>query len=181
MIIVMGLPGVGKSTVLSAANGRADWRIVNYGDLMFEIAKRKFGLAHRDSLRKLEQEKQKEVQSEVGDELSKMQGKLILDTHCSIATPDGFLVGLPDSILEKLKVERLVYITAPVSEVVARRSSDGTRVRDSESAESLQAHDDYNRELLLHYSAKTGASVEIIYNYQGKLQEAQSRLLSFLS
>ena len=180
MIIVMGLPGVGKSTVLGIAAKKPDYGIVNYGTLMFGIAKEKFGIAGRDELRKLDQEKQKIVQAEVGDQLSKMEGKIILDTHCSIATPGGYLVGLPDAILEKLKVDSLVYITAPVSEVIARRNSDPTRVRDAEPEKSLQAHDDYNRELLLHYSKKTGASAEIIYNRQGKLDEAQEKLLSLL-
>ena len=80
MIIVMGLPGVGKSTVLKAAE-KTEYRLLNYGTLMFEIAKEKFGISHRDDLRKLDPEKQKIVQSEVGDSLSKMKGKLILDTH----------------------------------------------------------------------------------------------------
>ena len=180
MIIVMGLPGVGKSTVLGIAEKKADYRIVNYGTLMFEIAKEKFGIPQRDELRKLGTEKQKIVQAEVGDQLSRMEGKIILDTHCSISTPKGYLVGLPDSILEKLHVERLIYITAPISEVVARRKSDPTRVRDAESEKSLSAHDNYNRELLKHYSAKTGAPAEIIYNRQGKLKEAQQKLLSLL-
>ena len=37
MIIVMGLPGAGKSTVLAAA-AKTDYKLVNYGDLMFDIA-----------------------------------------------------------------------------------------------------------------------------------------------
>jgi len=179
MIIVMGLPGVGKSTVLSAADNTGYERL-NYGTLMFEIAKQKFGIAQRDELRKLDPEKQKMVQAEVGDALAKTKGKIILDTHCSISTPGGYLVGLPDSIIEKLKVEKLIYVTAPVSEVMARRNSDPTRVRDSESEKSLQAHDDHNLGLLKHYSEKTGAAYYVINNYQGKLQQAQQKLLALL-
>jgi adenylate kinase len=179
MIIVMGLPGVGKSTVLAAA-AKTGYSVVNYGTLMFEIARKRGFVSQRDELRKLPQEKQKVVQAEVGDALSKMAGKIILDTHCSISTPEGYLVGLPDPILEKLKVERLIYITAPVSEIIARRNSDPTRVRDAESEKSLQAHDDYNRKLLKHYSEKAKAPYEIIYNYSGRLEEAQAKLLSLL-
>lgn len=180
MFIVMGLPGVGKSTVLSVVPEKTDFRIVNYGTLMFEIAKKKFGISQRDELRKLDGAKQKEVQAEVGDALAEIKGRAILDTHCSIATPGGYLTGLPDPILEKLKVDALIYITAPVSEIIARRQSDPTRVRDSESGQSLQAHDSHNRELLLHYSKKSGAPAEIIYNHEGKLAEAQEKLLSIL-
>ncbi len=49
MMIVMGLPGAGKSTVLSVAR-EAGWTVLNYGDLMMEVAKEK-GIADRDSLR----------------------------------------------------------------------------------------------------------------------------------
>ncbi|MCX8175064.1 MAG: adenylate kinase [Candidatus Micrarchaeota archaeon] len=179
MIIVMGLPGVGKSSVLSAAQ-QAGYRIVNYGTLMFEIASKKGYVSHRDELRRMPQERQKEVQAEVGDQLSKLPGKVILDTHCSISTPEGFLVGLPDPILRKLEVERFIYITAPIPEVIARRQSDPTRIRDAESEESLSKHDEFNRQLLKQYSQKAGAPYSIIYNRQGRLQEAQNQLLSLL-
>ncbi|VVB99113.1 Adenylate kinase [uncultured archaeon] len=180
MIIVMGLPGVGKSTVLGIVSEKPGYRILNYGTLMFDIAKREFGIKERDEMRKLDQEKQKKVQAKVGDALSKETGKVILDTHCSISTPTGYLVGLPDPILAKLKVERLIYITAPIAEIVARRKNDPTRVRDADPEAALKAHDDYNRKLLAHYSEKSRAPSTIIYNYEGKLNAAQAELLSLL-
>ena len=179
MIIVMGLPGAGKSTVLSAASG-SDYKMLNYGDLMFDIAKKKFGIGHRDELRKLEPGKQKAVQAAVGDQLAKMEGKIILDTHCSVSTPGGYLPGLPLSLLSKLRVEKLVLITAPVEEVLARRNSDKTRSRDPEGPESLSEHDAVNRALLAAYSCVSGAPAAIISNRQGRLAEAQARFLSLL-
>ncbi len=179
MIIVMGLPGAGKSTVLSAASS-SGYRMLNYGDLMFEIAKKKFSISHRDELRKLEPGRQKIVQAAVGEELAAMGGKIILDTHCSISTPKGYLPGLPFSFLSKLKVDLLVLITAPAEEIVARRQSDKSRVRDSEPLEALAEHEAVNRALLATYSCITGAPCAIISNRQGRLSEAQKRLLSLL-
>ena len=180
MIIVMGLPGAGKSTVLSAAS-KSDYKIVNYGDLMFEIAAREAGIRHRDELRKLSPETQKKVQSAVGAALSKMQGKLILDTHCSVSTPKGYLPGLPYSLLSNLKVEYLVLISAPVAEILGRRKSDTTRVRDAEPEETLSEHDSMNRSFLAAYSCLTGAPAMIITNKNGSLEAAQQKLLSLLS
>jgi len=180
MIIVMGLPGAGKSTVLSAA-AKTDYSLVNYGDLMFDLAAKEVGIKHRDELRKLSPETQKKVQAAVGAALSKMDGKVILDTHCSISTPKGYLPGLPYSLLSRLKVEYLVLISAPIDEIIARRQSDKTRVRDAESRDSLAEHDSMNRSFLASYSCLTGAPAMIILNRNGGLEAAQQRLLSLLA
>ena len=179
MIIVMGLPGAGKSTVLAAAS-KTDYKIVNYGDLMFEIAVKEAGIKGRDEIRKLPTATQKKVQAAVGDALAKMHGKVILDTHCSISTPKGYLPGLPHSLLSKLKVDFLVLVTAPVDEIMQRRSSDRTRVRDAESSESLSEHDSMNRAFLAAYACLSAAPAMIISNRNGKLEEAQAKLLSLL-
>ncbi|MEM4633742.1 MAG: adenylate kinase, partial [Candidatus Anstonellaceae archaeon] len=171
--------GAGKSTVLSAASS-SGYTIVNYGDLMFQIASKKFKVKHRDELRKLDIEKQKAVQAAVGRALSKMKGKVILDTHCSISTPKGYLPGLPFHLLSKLKVSHLVLITAPIEEIISRRNSDKTRVRDEQSPESLSEHDFINKAYLAAYSSLSGAPAVIILNRNGGLEEAQKKLLQLL-
>ncbi|MEM4554995.1 MAG: adenylate kinase [Candidatus Anstonellaceae archaeon] len=178
MIIVMGLPGAGKSTVLSATP--KDYKIINYGDLMFEIAQKKYGVSNRDQIRKLDPKKQATIQSLVGKKLSQMKGKIILDTHCSIATPKGYLPGLPLKLLSKMKVDLLVLITAPFEDIIMRRQSDTSRIRDSQTADSLAEHDSINRAFLAAYSCITGAPCVILSNRQGKLHEAQQKFLSLL-
>ena len=45
MIIAMGVPGAGKTTVLKAAlTNNKIYTLVNYGDLMLEIEKKEFGI-----------------------------------------------------------------------------------------------------------------------------------------
>jgi len=171
MIIVMGLPGAGKSTVLNGV--KRDYKIVNYGDLMLEIEKEKFGVKDRDDMRKLPIEKQKKAQKMVYEKLSKMEGKVILDTHCSVNTPRGFFPGVPFDYLKMLKVDALVLITANPEEVAARRANDPTRKRD---ADDVALHDGLNRAYLASYSAFTGAPAVVIFNRQGKLEEAIAQL-----
>lgn len=175
MIIVMGLPGAGKTTVLNGLN--TDYKIVNYGDLMLEIEKEAFGIKDRDEMRKLPIEKQKQAQGMVYEKLSKMEGKVILDTHCSVSTPKGFFPGVPLDYLRMLKVDALVLITADVEEVAKRRSEDETRKRD---ADDIGLHDSMNRSFLAAYSAATGAPAVIIFNRQGKLEEAVAQLQNVL-
>lgn len=178
MIIVMGLPGAGKTTVLQGL--KTDYKILNYGDIMFDIEKEKFGVKDRDDMRKLPIEKQKEVQMLVAEMLAGMKGKVLLDTHCSIHTPAGYYPGLPFEFLKKLKVEKLIYITAPPEQIHARRSADPARKRDEQSLDAITEHDNFNRSLLATYSAFTGAPAVIIINVQGKLADAVARMQSLL-
>jgi len=105
---------------------------------------------------------------------------IVLDTHCSISTPKGYLPGLPLPLLSKLKVRQLVLITAPISEIIGRRKADASRARDAESEAELRQHEEWNRLLLAAYSAASGAPAKIIVNSNGKLAEAQSALISLL-
>jgi len=191
MIIVMGLPGSGKSSVLKGL--KTDYKILNYGDLMFDIEKEKFGIKDRDEMRTIPIEKQKEVQKLVSARLATMEpsapsspeaklpkkedGKLILDTHCAVNTPRGFYPGLPFEFLKHLKVDALVYITADVAEIIARRANDPTRKRDNDD---LATHQRMSECYLAAYSAFTGAPATIIFNRQGKLEEAVAKLQGLL-
>ncbi|MEM4359678.1 MAG: adenylate kinase [Candidatus Bilamarchaeaceae archaeon] len=171
MIIVMGLPGAGKSTVLKGL--RTDYRILNYGDLMLEIEKEKYGIKDRDEMRKLPIEKQKAAQKLVAERLAKEKGKIILDTHCSISTPSGYYPGLPFDFLKGLSVDALVLITADPKEIEMRRATDPTRRRD---VDDVALHDAMNKAFLAAYSAFTGAPAVIINNRQGRLEEAVAAL-----
>lgn len=175
MLIAMGLPGAGKSTVLDVAR-EMGWAVLNYGDMMMEIAKEKHGVQDRDQLRRLPAQKQKAIQKEVGEKLAlEKRMKVILDTHCSINTPGGYLPGLPFHFLSKWQVERIVLVTAPIKDILGRRARDKTRVRDEQSADSLQEHERMNRYYLACYSVLTGAPALILNNADGKLQETRQK------
>ena len=172
MIIVMGLPGAGKTTVLGTLKGkRQDYKFLNYGDLMLEIEREKGWVVTRDEMRKLPVEKQKIAQGLVAKALSKEKDKIILDTHCSISTPSGYFPGLPFDFLKNLKVDALVYVTADPDEIHKRRKKDLNRVRDEEPLGHIIEHDNINRYYLAAYSAFTGAPAVIVYNKEGGIDE----------
>ncbi|MEM4209502.1 MAG: adenylate kinase [Candidatus Anstonellaceae archaeon] len=180
--MVMGLPGAGKSTVLEIAS-QMGWEIINYGSAMFEIAQKKFKISHRDEIRKLPISAQKEIQKEVGIFLaqkSKNKREIILDTHCSINTPDGYLPGLPFEILKDLNIEKLVLITAPPQDILKRRVEDKSRIRDSQSLELIVEHEQLNRAFLAAYSFFCSAPASIIINADGKLEQSKQRLKQLL-
>jgi adenylate kinase len=184
MYIVMGMPGAGKTTVLKKAmEKKKGYEVVNYGDMMVEIAQKKFKVKNRDEMRKLDFEKQKSLQLEVEKRLIKLShtiDRIILDTHCSIKTPHGYLPGLPMRLLEKLKVDGLVLISADIDEIIRRRASDETRIRDKEEKHELEEHDFFNRAMLSAYAIMCGAPAIVIMNHDGKVEEAAEKLASIL-
>ncbi|MEM3609469.1 MAG: adenylate kinase [Candidatus Anstonellales archaeon] len=179
MIIVMGLPGAGKSTVLQNLK-LENYVILNYGTLMFEIAQKEKLVSNRDEMRKLNPEEQRRIQRMVVDEIKKHGKRVILDTHCSIKTPKGYLPGLPFYVLKELEVERLVYITADPQELIDRRKNDPTRIRDQDTIEDIIEHDNINRNLLSTYAALTGATIAIIKNTTGKLENSVKKFQEIL-
>lgn len=180
MIILMGVPGVGKSSVLNGIRQKKpEYSVVNYGDLMLGIFREKYDLQNRDEMRKASITQQKAVQKAVAQKLAKMDGKVILDTHCSIQTPKGYLPGLPFELLGKLKVERLVLLSATIDEIYSRRKNDPSRTREVNKDEIIE-HDQMNKSYLAAYSAFAGAPATIVLNRDNRLQEAVERFASLL-
>ena len=180
MIIVMGLPGAGKTTVLEKVKTeKKNWTFLNWGDLMFDVERETGWVKQRDEMRKLPVEKQLKAQEMAAKKLSEMaNNRIVIDTHCSILTPTGYLPGLPFRILKMIPVTHLVLVTADVKEVEQRRKNDPTRVRDTDD---IGLHDQMNKAYLASYSAFTGANAVIIYNNTGKLDDAVKKLAGILA
>lgn len=176
IIILAGIPGSGKTTVASVLE---DFEEITFGDVMFEVAKEKGLVETRDDLRKnIEEKEYEQVQKETILKIAEqIQNKdVIINTHLSIKHPYGYTEGLPDLALEKFKPNIILLIETDPKEVIERRQSDTSRVRDPESEEELAEHQKMNREFASKYSMKSGAKVVIINNKQGQLEKAQQEL-----
>ncbi len=184
LIALTGVPGVGKTSVTSEAMKRVDveFNLINYGDFMFKSAKDRDLVKHRDEMRELDKEVQKNVQKEAADEIRKLNddGPIILDTHCTIKTSMGYLPGMPKWVLERINPDYVVIVEADPSEILVRRMKDRNRFRDIESEELIESHQDINRAIAMSYSALSGSLVKIIKNHDGSLEEAVGELKNIL-
>lgn len=178
-IIVTGVPGVGKTTVMNKAAEAASISVVVYGTEMFEVAKARGLVEHRDEMRKLDPEVQKEVQRAAAEAIA-AKGNVVVDTHCSIATPKGFLPGLPAWVLESLKPSAVILVEATPEEIAGRRAGDESRVRDADTPEAIDAHQKMNRAFATAYATLTGATVAIVNNHNGALDAAVAAMLPVL-
>ncbi len=179
LVVVTGIPGVGKSTVIAGALEKLKveglvYELVNYGDVMLEMMKERMGITDRDEMRRIPFEPYREIQRAAAERIAEMAElkPVLLDTHCSVKKPEGYLPGLPRWALESLKPESIVLIEAEPEEVVARRTRDVSRRRDEELLAEVAEHQQLNRAIAMAYAALVGATVKIVKNRNGKLSEA---------
>ncbi len=175
-IIVAGVPGAGKTSIMEEVSKRVNYKIVNYGDVMFEMALERKLVTHRDSMRKLPIEIQKELQREAAKKIGAMEN-VIIDTHLTIKTPSGYFPGLPKWVLEEIEPNLIVIVEAEPHEIMRRRKKDNTRKRDYESYEEIEEHLKANRYAGFACSILTGAPVLILQNRDGMLDQAVNKFL----
>ena len=193
-VIVTGVPGVGKTTVLSRAVELASSEglrvlVVNFGDYMVSEAKRLGLVEHRDQLRYLPLRKQLELQEYaakaiVEDAKSKGLGLgdyLLVDTHAVIRTATGYWPGLPRPVVEQLKPDAIVLVEAPAEQIVARQIRDKSRVRsDLADVRLVEEMMQFARQAAMASAVLASASVYVVENLEGRVEEAAKSLLELL-
>ena len=185
-IIVTGVPGSGKTTVLERALAQLaaqgiSYTVLNYGDVMLELM-RKEGIRDRDDMRKVPTDRYREIQREAARRIARAseRGPVIVDTHCLIRKPEGYYPGLPRWVLEELDPESIIIIEAIPEEIAGRRDRDSSRRRDKEVAQAIEEHQMMNRATAAAYAAFSGATVRIIMNRDKKLNEAVDEMVEVL-
>ena len=172
-VVVVGIPGVGKTTVvgeLISAIGGA--KLITFGSVMLEEARRRKLISHRDELRKLPVEKQKRLQAIAASTIAAMKERaVVIDTHLFVRTDEGFWPGLPFDVVRSLKPTHLVLVEAKPEEISARRKADKMRYRDSVADELLAEELALARGFLAVSSTLTGAPMMIVNNNDGRAKE----------
>jgi len=183
--IVVGIPGVGKTTVITKAadilnkNG-IKATVVVFGTIMFEEAQ-KLGVGHRDELRKMPVEDQRKLQEMAAHRIAHMTDKVVMiDTHLFISTKEGYYPGLPVSLLKTLKPTNLVMIAAEPKEILERRLSDKTRNRDIINEADIKDELEISQIMVASCSILTGAPFTIVMNKGGKVDEAALQIVNAL-
>jgi adenylate kinase len=171
VIVVTGIPGVGKTTVMKCAAEGMDIKFVTFGTVMTEIAIEEDLVEDRDEMRKLTLDQQKDLQIKAAERIASM-GNVILDTHCTIKTPKGYLPGLPEWVIKKLNPTAIVVVEADSEEIYNRRAGDPTRNRDLDTIEQISEHQMINRATAMAYAALSGATVKIVFNHDNAIDAA---------
>ena len=179
VVILAGVPGAGKTTVMKKVMERKEVNFITYGTVMLEIAK-EMGIRDRDEMRKIPIEKQRKLQELTAEKVSKM-GDVVVDTHCTIKTPSGYLPGFPYHILKKLNPRLIILIEADANEITERRAKDkDIRRRDEESIYDIEEHQLMNRIAAMNYAVLVSATVKIVKNNDGMAEKAAEEIIKVL-
>ncbi|SHO42476.1 Adenylate kinase [Nitrosotalea sinensis] len=182
-IIIVGIPGVGKTTVVSKVVELLKTKNIKvsvsiFGTVMFDEAKKR-GVQNRDDLRKLSVKEQKELQSTAARAISSITDDVVIvDTHAFISTNEGFYPGLPHNVLEILNPDSFIMITARPEEIYNRRMTDTTRTRDIVSIDAIKKELDVTSAMLSTCSILCGSPIKMVLNTEGKVDEAARGIIS---
>ncbi len=184
-IIVVGIPGVGKTTVVSNVKNSLEQtgiktNLAEFGKIMLEEAK-KLNIQNRDEIRRLSIEDQKRLQNLAATKISQIYSDVvIIDTHLFINTKEGYYPGLPAHLLNNIKPTHLILIIANPEEIYHRRQNDSTRVRDIISLDSIKNEIDVSKMLISCCSIISGAPFKILANREGSLTECTQKMVSLI-
>ena len=182
-IVIVGIPGVGKSTLVTKIveilhSNQKSVSVNSFGTLMFEEAQ-KNGMKSRDDLRKLSMEEQLNLQKKAAHKIAELEDELvIIDTHTFINTNAGYYPGLPNNILEIIKPSNLISVYARPEEIYNRRMKDTTRQRDLVSIENIKKEMAISDAMLSSCAVFSGSPMKPVLNTEGKVEEAANAVIS---
>jgi len=181
-IILVGIPGVGKTTLLTTMvdilkDHRKNVIVINYGSLMFDVAQQN-GLKDRDELRKLSVSEQQRLQKIAAETISTHDEEVvIIDTHAFISSPEGYYPGLPEHVLKIIKPSNFVSVAAKPEEIYNRRMKDDSRNRDKITLANIKKELDYQSGMISACAVITGSPVRHVLNGEGKVEEAADKII----
>ena len=184
-VVVVGIPGVGKTTVVTKLEemlkaAKIGTEQVVFGTVMFEEAQ-KMGLKSRDDMRKLDVKTQKKLQINAASAIAKKSAPIVLiDTHLFISTKEGYMPGLPNDILKALSPTNLVLIEASPHDIISRRQNDPTRARDVAKQEVIEGELLIAKAMLSASAVVAGAAIKMVTNADGKADECARELFEAL-
>ena len=182
-VVLVGIPGVGKTTLLSriveiVKNHDKTVNLISFGTLMFEVAKEN-GLKDRDELRKLPVTEQQKLQKITAEKIATQDEQVvIIDTHTFISSSEGYYPGLPEHVLKIIKPTNFVSVSAKPEEIYNRRMKDDTRNRDKITLTNVKKDLDVQSGMISACAVITGAPVKHVLNREGKVDETVDKIIN---
>jgi adenylate kinase len=159
MVVVTGVPGVGKTTLCRRVSKELNYNYVNYGDLMLEISRSR-DLASTDlQMFSLDLEIQHEIWKSAALKIKDMKG-VIVDLHGVDQSEIGYIISLP---LEIIKPDIILIVESSKDKIFRQRNKDAKK-RIIDTIESLTEHMDVLRNTMASCSVILGCNFAVLEN-----------------
>ena len=184
-IVVVGIPGVGKTTIVSSVKDILEEKgvktiLAEFGKIMLEEAN-KLNIKNRDEIRRLSLYEQKKLQNLAAEKITQINADVVvIDTHLFINTKEGYYPGLPFDLLTCLKPTNLILITANPEEIYHRRQNDPSRDRDMVSMDSIKNDIDVSKMLISCCSIVSGAPFKVLVNHENSITDCTEKMASLI-
>jgi adenylate kinase len=184
--VVLGINGVGKSTVVKEVIKQVPFERIHWGHVAENLAKPRGIIKNIDELRKIDIRMQRFIQDETVDmikrRIEKEPGKnYIIETHAALKTPQGYLPGLNLDILEKIKPDAFIVVEASAQSIWERRNQDPSRERnDDSSLFDVEVNLEITRNFASSFAIAIGSTLSIVENKQGEIDIVANRIVNKL-
>ncbi len=171
---VVGVPGVGKTSLCRAASSSSGYRYINYGELMLEIAKNRKIASTLEGIFKLPLDLQYEIWKEAATRISDWKNVLV-DLHGLDKSREGYLISLPVEILQP---DIIILVESSYEQIIKRRINDQERTRPVEKWKTLKEDIELLRTSMAVCSVLLNSIFVILDNHE--FEESLNTLKSYL-
>lgn len=159
VVVVTGVPGVGKTSLCTEVSKEFGYNYVNYGDLMLSIARHR-GLATTDhEMFSLPIDLQYEIWMSTALKIKNLKN-VIVDLHGVDQSDIGYIISLPVKIVYP---DIILVIEASEDKILFRRHKD-PKERIDDSLNTLKQHKNILRTTMAICSVIYGCNLAILKN-----------------
>ncbi len=188
LVIIVGLTGVGKTTLIENATEVIDQPVeyLSYGTLLLEEGKRQDLVHNRDEITDLGPEEYDALQDYTAQHIESLvtdggsETVYVIDTHAALKTPYGFRPGFSQSDVVTVNPDQFIFVRASGGEIAARRATDSSRDRDIISVDELDDQQDVASTMATTFAAVSRTPIAFVDNPEGGVESASNEVADLL-
>lgn len=161
---LVGVPGVGKTSLCISAARALNYVHVNYGELMLDIASTRNLASNQNEMFELDFDIQYSIWKEAACEISRIsaiENNILVDLHGVDPSLVGYIVSLPFEILNP---DVIIIIESSYKNIMMRRKADEYRTRPIEGVNKLCMDMDILRSSMVCCSVMCGSYLNVVEN-----------------
>lgn len=159
-VAIVGVPGVGKTSLCNAVSLNSNYSHINYGELMLKTAQKRGLATNLPEMFRLDLSIQEDIWKTIALKI-KDQKNVLLDLHGVDCFKEGYLISLPFEIMNP---DLIIIIESDYEDIIKRRLTDSSKKRFKDRQSSLNEHVKMLRFAMINISACLGCNLAILDN-----------------